>query len=139
MRMLTERRTSWGRIERHPHNVGYPRHQDELALMLAKCGSLKRLGVGLGRSYGDSVLNRDGALIDMTGLDRVPAFETEKGALRSEAESTQACAVLVTARAARSPVRRGAAPLASAAVQMTLDTAKFAGYVAAGFSQRRSF
>lgn len=78
-------RTSWGRIEHYPHDVGFPRHQDELVSILAECGPLQRLGVGLARSYGDSVLNPDGALIDMTGLDRVLAFDVESGLLRAEA------------------------------------------------------
>ncbi|MGB1028109.1 MAG: FAD-binding protein, partial [Rhodospirillaceae bacterium] len=43
------------------------------------------LSIGLRRSYGDSTLNPEGRLIDMTHLDRVMAFDTENGILRAEA------------------------------------------------------
>lgn len=43
------------------------------------------LPFGLGRSYGDSNLNPDGALIDMTSIDRLIAFDPELGTLRAEA------------------------------------------------------
>jgi FAD/FMN-containing dehydrogenase len=43
------------------------------------------LGIGLGRSYGDSGLNPDGAVIDMTGLDRAIAFDPQTRLLRAEA------------------------------------------------------
>jgi L-gulonolactone oxidase len=45
----------------------------------------KVLAVGLRRSYGDSGLNPDGAIIDMTGLDRVIAFDPATRRLRAEA------------------------------------------------------
>jgi L-gulonolactone oxidase len=43
------------------------------------------LAVGLGRSYGDSGLNLDQAVIDMSHLDRVLAFDPATGVLRGEA------------------------------------------------------
>ncbi|MFA5950038.1 MAG: FAD-binding oxidoreductase [Hyphomicrobium sp.] len=77
--------TSWGRIARVAHPIGRPRYRDEIAPALAGRGNGKMLAVGLGRSYGDSVLNSGGALIDMSGLDRVMAFDVETGVLRAEA------------------------------------------------------
>jgi FAD/FMN-containing dehydrogenase len=43
------------------------------------------LPYGMGRSYGDSCLNRDGTLIDARGLDRFMVFDRERGILRCEA------------------------------------------------------
>lgn len=43
-----------------------------------------------GRSYGDSCLNDGGGLIDVTGLDRMIAFDHERGVLRCEAGVTLA-------------------------------------------------
>jgi FAD/FMN-containing dehydrogenase len=43
-----------------------------------------------GRSYGDSCLNDGGALVDVTGLDRLIAFDQDRGILRCEAGITLA-------------------------------------------------
>lgn len=77
--------TSWGRVRRVPHVIARPHFRDELRPILAARGDLKVLVVGLGRSYGDSVLNTNGALIDLTRLDRVISFNPTAGILRAEA------------------------------------------------------
>lgn len=77
--------TSWGRVKRAPQHVVRPRFRDELPGALAGRDGRSVLAVGLGRSYGDSVLNSEGCLIDMSGLDRVIAFDSETGRLRAEA------------------------------------------------------
>ena len=69
--------TSWGRVERRPQSVARPRYRDELAATLEARAGKPMLAVGLGRSYGDSILNSTGCLIDMTGLDRIIAFDAE--------------------------------------------------------------
>ena len=76
---------SWGRIVRAPQRVASPRFRDEVdgAISSAPAGSV--LAVGLRRSYSDSVLNSTGGLIDMTGIDRLISFDTERGVLRAEA------------------------------------------------------
>jgi L-gulonolactone oxidase len=51
----------------------------------AQAAGRKILAVGLGRSYGDSCLNSDGALIVMTNLRRVLRFDRAAGTLRAEA------------------------------------------------------
>ncbi|MDZ4761009.1 MAG: FAD-binding oxidoreductase [Alphaproteobacteria bacterium] len=43
------------------------------------------LAIGLRRSYGDSGLNPGGRVIDMTGLDRLIAFDRSTGVMRGEA------------------------------------------------------
>jgi len=78
---------SWGRVLRARHAVARPRWQDELPGLVEEGtdAGRKLLGIGLRRSYGDSGLNPEGAVIDMTGLDRAIAFEPETRLLRAEA------------------------------------------------------
>jgi FAD/FMN-containing dehydrogenase len=49
-----------------------------------------------GRSYGDSCLNDGGALLDVSGLDRLIAFDEVNGLLRCEAGVTLAAILAVT-------------------------------------------
>jgi FAD/FMN-containing dehydrogenase len=80
-------RLSWGRVVRATHEIARPRFADEVAPALADAAAkgLKALPVGLGRSYGDSNLNPGGALIDLSTLDRIVAFDAQSGVLRAEA------------------------------------------------------
>jgi FAD/FMN-containing dehydrogenase len=80
-------RVSWGRVVRARHHVVRPRYEDELGAALSRAAADGRtaLPVGLGRSYGDSNLNPDGALIDLSALDRIIAFDATTGVLRVEA------------------------------------------------------
>lgn len=43
------------------------------------------LAYGLGRSYGDSCLNKDGVLLDVSALMHIRSFDKERGILRAEA------------------------------------------------------
>ncbi|HWD57063.1 MAG TPA: FAD-binding oxidoreductase [Stellaceae bacterium] len=78
---------SWGRVLRARHEVARPRWRDELPALIDEGteAGRKLLAVGLRRSYGDSGLNPDGAVIDMTGLDRAIAFDPATRLLRAEA------------------------------------------------------
>jgi len=78
---------SWGRVLRARHAVARPQWRDELAALLAEGteGGHGLLAIGLRRSYGDSGLNPDGAVVDMTALDRAIAFDPAKRLLRAEA------------------------------------------------------
>jgi FAD/FMN-containing dehydrogenase len=75
--------SSWGR---------YPRVQHSRILPLVWRSDLPRLDrlaesvlpYAYGRSYGDSCLNDGGALLDVTGLDRLIAFDPRSGLLRCE-------------------------------------------------------
>ena len=92
--------TSWGRVIRAPHRVARPRFGDEIAGLLKTLSPEQPgLAIGLRRSYGDSNLNPDGAIIDMTGLDRIIAFDPATGVMRAEAglSLSQALQVLVPA------------------------------------------
>jgi FAD/FMN-containing dehydrogenase len=77
---------SWGRYPReYPERVHAPwwRHED-----LPSAVSL--LPRGCGRSYGDSCLNAGGTLIHTAHLDRVIAFDRERGIVRCESGMTLA-------------------------------------------------
>lgn len=77
---------SWGRVLRSPHQVARPSFRDELPALVCQLGRHDRgLAIGLRRSYGDSNLNPNGKLIDMTGLDRLLSFNQETGVMRAEA------------------------------------------------------
>ncbi len=80
--------TSWGRVARGTQVTTRPRFRDLLPATLEANGALSGTSVlplGLARSYGDSCLNSEGRLVDMTGLDRVIAFDAGTGILRAEA------------------------------------------------------
>jgi L-gulonolactone oxidase len=85
--LSTDRLASWGRVMRAVHRVARPHWRDERARAgRAAAGDPGRgLAVGLSRSYGDSGLNPDGALVVMSGLDRVYAFDVETGVVRADA------------------------------------------------------
>jgi FAD/FMN-containing dehydrogenase len=78
---------SWGRVLRAHHLVAQARWRDELPALIgeATAHEQKLLAVGLRRSYGDTGLNPDGAVIDMSGLDRAIAFDPATRLLRAEA------------------------------------------------------
>ncbi len=61
----------------------YLRSLEEPLLALPKGRSV--LGYGMGRSYGDSCLNCDNALIPMAGFDNFISFDPQSGILRAEA------------------------------------------------------
>jgi len=77
---------SWGRYPRvAPRSVVAPSWRHEP--LPAGASLLPR---GCGRSYGDSCLNADGTLIHTAHLDRMVAFDRERGIVRCEAGMTLA-------------------------------------------------
>jgi L-gulonolactone oxidase len=82
-----DRRRSWGGVVKAHHVVARPWFRDQIlpAIESAVAANKTVLPFGLGRSYGDSNLNPDGALIDTTSIDRLIAFDPELGHLRAEA------------------------------------------------------
>ena len=78
---------SWGGTTRPKHFLARPERENELPALLAEARARRKkiLAVGLGRSYGDSCLNSDGALLVMTNLRRVHHFDGAAGTLRAEA------------------------------------------------------
>ena len=79
---------SWGRVQRQPQHVAVPRFREELVHLVADDNWNSRLAIGLRRSYGNSCLNSEGALIDFCGLDRFICFDSQSGILRAEAGAT---------------------------------------------------
>ena len=79
---------SWGRVIRRKQQVASPRFRDNLLGLISGQWPGTVLPVGLRRSYGDSVLNSEGRVISMTGLDRFVALDLETGMLRAEAGVT---------------------------------------------------
>jgi L-gulonolactone oxidase len=76
---------SWGRVSRSTYAIATPSFRDELPDLLRAGPGQPALAVGLGRSYGDSCLNSDGRLIDMTRLNRIIAFDCGQGIVHAEA------------------------------------------------------
>ncbi len=77
---------SWGRVVKAPHRRYALHHRDDAPGLIAKAASGHSvLPVGLGRSYGDSNLNAHEAILEMSALDRLMAFDPETGILRAEA------------------------------------------------------
>lgn len=76
---------SWGRIMRPRQSIATPAFVDDVESALQARGGTSVLPTGLRRSYGDSNLNTSGKLIDMTRLDRIVSFDSERGLLKAEA------------------------------------------------------
>ena len=76
---------SWGRVHRTPQRAAAPRYREDLPRIIASRPVASVLPVGLRRSYGDSVLNSEGGLVEVTGLDRFISFDKATGVLRAEA------------------------------------------------------
>ncbi|WP_213804340.1 FAD-binding oxidoreductase [Granulicella sp. dw_53] len=81
---------SWGRYPTYPaHTV--PLHwQSDFASASAGLHNGGALAVGMGRSYGDSCLLKDGNLFVTTGMNRLISFDPATGLLTAEAGITLA-------------------------------------------------
>jgi FAD/FMN-containing dehydrogenase len=77
----------WGRIPHTRMRMARPLFLDELDVLIADSSTAPNhvLASGLRRSYGDSCINGDGAMIDMTGLDHFVSFDRSTGLLVAEA------------------------------------------------------
>lgn len=81
---------SWGRTPRLGMRVARPGFRDELGDLIRSgaSGPHGLLAVGKLRSYGDSCLNGDGAVIEMSGLDHLIRFDRHSGVVEAEAGVT---------------------------------------------------
>ena len=86
---MQENITSWGRIFQETGDTSRPRSLQEIREVL-KEGQKPLLPVGIGRSYGDSCIIKDGHHIRSLNLDRFLAFDRNTGILRCEAGVTLA-------------------------------------------------
>jgi FAD/FMN-containing dehydrogenase len=80
---------SWGRFPRYPGRIVPMHWQQDFPANIAGLHN-GALPVGMGRSYGDSCLLKDGNLVLTTGMNRLLHFDPETGILTAEAGLTLA-------------------------------------------------
>lgn len=80
----------WGLANFARSWVYRPRTEEEVgeALRDAERRGLSVVHRGAGQSYGDAALNEGGAVVEMSGLNRIPEFDAERGLVRAEAGVT---------------------------------------------------
>lgn len=77
--------TGWGRTAPTRARVHRARDADDVARIVAGLSGPGGIARGLGRSYGDAAQTAGGDVIDVTGLDRVLAFDADAGSITVEA------------------------------------------------------
>ncbi|GAA4809915.1 FAD-binding oxidoreductase [Streptomyces ziwulingensis] len=77
--------TGWGRTAPTAALLIRPRTYEEAAVAVRECGARGAIPRGLGRAYGDAAQNAGGAVLDMTGLDRIHAIDVEGGTVLCDA------------------------------------------------------
>ncbi|MEU1202951.1 FAD-binding oxidoreductase [Streptomyces sp. NPDC005813] len=77
--------TGWGRTAPTAARLVRPRTYEEAAAAVRACGARGSIARGLGRAYGDAAQNAGGAVLDMTGLDRIHAIDADGGTVLCDA------------------------------------------------------
>ncbi|MEU3980366.1 FAD-binding oxidoreductase [Streptomyces sp. NPDC026672] len=77
--------TGWGRTAPTSARLVRPRTYEEAVAAVRDCGHRGGIARGLGRAYGDAAQNAGGAVLDMTGLDRIHAIDADGGTVLCDA------------------------------------------------------
>ncbi|PKV87422.1 FAD-binding protein [Streptomyces sp. TLI_146] len=77
--------TGWGRTAPTAARLVRPRTYEEAVAAVLAGGARGSIARGLGRAYGDAAQNAGGAVLDMTGLDRIRRIDAEAGVVVCEA------------------------------------------------------
>lgn len=79
--------TGWGRTAPTTARLVRPRTYAEAVTAVRECGPRGGIPRGLGRAYGDAAQNAGGAVIDLTGLDRIHVIDADDGSVLCDAGS----------------------------------------------------
>lgn len=82
--------SGWGNLPRQRASVYRAHRWRDVAEVVAKADGRGLIARGLGRSYGDAALNEDGAVLLLTRLDRLLAFDADAGVVECEGGVTLA-------------------------------------------------
>ncbi|WP_190084524.1 FAD-binding oxidoreductase [Streptomyces longisporoflavus] len=77
--------SGWGRTAPSTARLIRPRSPEEAVAALEACGERGGIARGLGRAYGDAAQNAGGAVLDMTGMDRIHAIDADAGTVLCDA------------------------------------------------------
>ncbi len=77
--------SGWGRTAATAATVVRPTSVDDVSAAVVAADGRGSLARGLGRSYGDAAQNAGGTVIDLTGLNRIVAFDEDAGEVTAEA------------------------------------------------------
>ncbi|MGX1271919.1 FAD-binding protein [Streptomyces phaeoluteigriseus] len=77
--------TGWGRTAPSTARLIRPRTYEEAVTAVRDSGTRGSIPRGLGRAYGDAAQNAGGAVLDMTGLDRVHVIDVAGGSVLCDA------------------------------------------------------
>ncbi|MGW6922651.1 FAD-binding protein [Streptomyces sp. NPDC054950] len=75
----------WGRTAPTTARLVRPRTYAEAVTAVRECGPRGGIPRGLGRAYGDAAQNAGGAVIDLTGLDRIHVIDADDGSVLCDA------------------------------------------------------